>query len=124
MLTSLVDRIGGHFTAATVFGAPAERAGVTVIPVASWCFGFGGGGGLDTTGEQLAERGGEGGGGGGLGAPLGHIELKDASSRFVPVVHPARMAAMFCATAVAIGLLRRPRKVREFEGRGIRVLTR
>jgi uncharacterized spore protein YtfJ len=123
LLTTLVDRIGGHFTASTVFGSPVERAGVTVIPVASWCFGFGGGGGQDTT-EQAAERGGEGGGGGGIGAPLGHIEIKDGSSRFVPVVHPARMVAILCTTAVAVGLLRRPRRVREFHGRGIRAVAR
>jgi len=124
LLTTLVDRIGGHFTASTVFGAPVERSGVTVIPVASWRFGFGGGGGMDAAGDEQAERGGEGGGGGGIGTPLGHIEIKDGTSRFVPVVHPARMAAMCCATAVAIGLIMRPRKVREFHGRGIRAITR
>lgn len=124
LLTTLVDRIGGHFTASTVFGTPVERPGVTVIPVASWRFGFGGGGGVDTTAEEQAERGGEGGGGGGIGAPLGYIEITDHGSRFVPVIHPARVAAICCATIVAFGLIRRPRRVREFEGKGIKAVVR
>lgn len=124
ILTTLVDRIGGHFTSSTVFAAPVERGAVTVIPVASWAFGFGGGGGVDATGDEMSERGGEGGGGGGIGSPLGHIEIRDGKSRFVPVVHPGRMLAMCCVTAVAVGLLSRPRKVREFEGKGIRASVR
>lgn len=100
ILSTLAERIGGRFNATTVFGAPVERGGVTVIPVASVRFGLGGGGGVDAEHEQT----GEGGGGGGSGAPAGYIEIKDGNSRFVPVVHPARMAAMACATAVGIAL--------------------
>jgi hypothetical protein len=43
----------------------------------------------------------EGGGGGGGVTPVGYIELKDGRSRFVPVVHPARMLAIVCGTALA-----------------------
>ena len=62
ILTTLADRLGGRFTATTVFGTPVEREGVTVIPVAIVRFGFGGGGGEDPSGGQSGE------GGGGAGA--------------------------------------------------------
>ena len=100
ILTTLADRLGGRFTASTVFGSPVEREGVTVIPVATVRFGLGGGGGEDPSGGQS----GEGGGGAGSGTPAGYIEIKDGRSRFVPLVHPTRMVAMFCATAVAMVL--------------------
>jgi uncharacterized spore protein YtfJ len=90
LLTALADRLGGRFSAGTVFGQPVERDGVTVIPVATAQFGFGGGSGADPSKGQN----GEGGGGGGRATPAGYIELKDGRSRFVPVVHPARMLAM------------------------------
>ena len=108
ILTTLADRLGGRFTATTVFGSPVEREGVTVIPVAVVRFGFGGGGGEDPSGGQS----GEGGGGAGSGAPAGYIEIKDGRSRYVPAVHPTRMVAMFCATAVAIMLSLRLGKAR------------
>lgn len=108
ILTTLADRLGGRFTASTVFGSPVERDGVTVIPVAVVRFGFGGGGGTDASGEQ----GGEGGGGGGSGAPAGYIEIKDGTSRFVPVVDPARMAAMCFGAMVAVAFVMRPRRAR------------
>ena len=100
ILSTLADRLGGRFSASTVFGSPVEREGVTVIPVATVRFGLGGGGGEDSSGGQS----GEGGGGAGSGAPAGYIEIKDGRSRFVPIVHPGRMVAMFCATAVAMVL--------------------
>ena len=100
VLTTLADRLGGRFTASTVFGSPVERECVTVIPVAAVRFGLGGGGGEDPSGGQS----GEGGGGAGSGTPAGYIEIKDGRSRFVPIVHPTRMVAMFCATALAMVL--------------------
>jgi uncharacterized spore protein YtfJ len=60
---------------------------VTVIPVATIRFGLGGGGGSDPRKRQD----GEGGGAAGSASATGYIELKDGRSRFVPVVHPARM---------------------------------
>ena len=107
ILAMLAERVGGRLTASTVFGSPVEREGVTVIPVSTVRFGFGGGGGTDPSSEQSGE------GGAGSGAPAGYIEIKDGRSRFVPVVHPARMAALCCATAIAMALiLRRSRTAR------------
>ena len=101
LLSTLAERLGATLTAASVFGTPVERDGVTVIPVASVRFGLGGGGGSDTSGDQS----GEGGGGAGSGTPLGYIELKDGRSRFVPIVHPARMAALGAGGALAAMLI-------------------
>ena len=103
ILTRLADRIGDRFTATTVFGAPVERDGVTVIPVAAVRFGLGGGGGEDPRTEQ----GGDGAGAGGTATPAGYIEITEHGTRFVPVVHPARMVALGCATAVALALIMR-----------------
>jgi uncharacterized spore protein YtfJ len=100
LLTELAERIGAKLTASTVYGAPVERDGVTVIPAAAARLGLGAGGGSDPAKGQE----GEGGGGGGGVTPVGYIELKDGRSRFVPVVHPARMLAIVCGAALA-GLL-------------------
>ena len=105
MIGALVERYGGRFGASTVFGTPVERAGVTVIPVATARFGFGGGAGWDPDKRQE----GEGAGVGGTVTAAGYIELKDGRSRFVPVVHPERMIAMAIAGALAaLFVARRP----------------
>ena len=101
LLTALAERVGARVNASTVFGAPVEREGVTVVPVSTVWFGFGGGGGADVHADQS----GEGGGGAGRATPAGHIEIRDGRSRFVPVVHPARMIGVLCATAVAMAFV-------------------
>lgn len=98
LLSMLAERIGARLGAATVFGAPVEREGVTVVPVAVARFGIGAGSGTDPSKGQE----GEGGGGGGSVAPTGYIELKDGRSRFVPVVHPTRMLTLICGAVVAL----------------------
>jgi uncharacterized spore protein YtfJ len=104
LLSMLAERIGGRLGAATVFGAPVERDGVTVVPVAVARFGIGAGSGSDPSKGQE----GEGGGGGGVVAPTGYIELKDGRSRFVPVVHPARMLALALGAVIAMLVIMRP----------------
>lgn len=91
--SKLADQVGARFTSSTIFGTAVERDGITVIPVASLRFGFGGGGGADASGAGE----GEGGGAIGNGTAAGYIEIVDGRSRFVPIVHPARMAALACA---------------------------
>ena len=105
ILATLAERLGGRFTAETVFASPVERGGVTVVPVAAVGFGLGAGSGNDPT----ADKSGDGGGGGGAGAPAGFIEITDGRSRFVPVVHPGRIVALCCATAITVALILRPR---------------
>jgi uncharacterized spore protein YtfJ len=104
LLAALAERIGARFSAATVYGTPIERDGVTVVPVAAARFGIGAGSGSDPSKGQE----GEGGGAGGGVTAAGYIELKDGRSRFVPVVHPARMLALICATLLAALLILRP----------------
>lgn len=105
LLSTLAERVGARFAASTVFGSPVERDGVTVIPVATARFGLGGGGGADPTKGQQ----GDGGGAAGTAAPAGYIEIKGDRTRFVPVVHPARMLALVGGTILAALLILRPR---------------
>ena len=104
LLATLADRMGARLGASTVFGAPVEREGITVVPVAVARFGMGAGSGSDPSKHQE----GEGGGGAGSVTPVGYIELRDGSSRYVPAVHPARMVALFVAAALATLLIVRP----------------
>src|SRR5215207_6017722 len=106
LLSMLADRIGARLGASTVYGAPVERDGVTVVPVAVARFVFGAGSGSDPSKRQEGE--GEGGGGGGTVAPAGYIELKDGRSRFVPVVHPTRIVALVLGAVIAALLILRP----------------
>jgi uncharacterized spore protein YtfJ len=101
LLAALAERIGARLGATTVFGAPVERDGVTVVPVAVARFGMGAGSGTDPSKGQE----GEGGGGAGMVTPTGYIELKDGRSRYVPVVHPARMLALALGAAIAALLI-------------------
>ncbi len=104
LLTALAERIGGRLNPSTVYGEPIERDGVTVVPVTAIRVGIGAGGGTDPAKGQE----GEGGGGGGTATPAGYIELKGGRSRFVPVVHPLRIAALLCGTVLAGLLILRP----------------
>jgi hypothetical protein len=76
-------------------------------------FGLGGGGGDESSPKKT----GDGAGGGGTAAPAGYIEIKGGHSRFVAPLYPARVAAMCCATAIAMALIARPRPARCGRGR-------
>jgi uncharacterized spore protein YtfJ len=104
MLATLSERLGTQFSATNVFSAPIERDGVTVVPVASVRFGLGGGGGEDREKHQD----GAGAGAGGTVTPMGYIEVREGQSRYVPLVHPARMMALTCAVVLAGLAILRP----------------
>jgi uncharacterized spore protein YtfJ len=109
LLAMLADRVGARLGASTVYGTPVERDGVTVVPVAVARFGIGAGSGSDPSKRQE----GEGGGAGGMISPAGYIELKDGRSRFVPIVHPARMLALICCAILAgLAIARSPAAAR------------
>ncbi len=74
LLDRLAQRFGGMASASAVYGAPVERDGVTVIPVASIRLGFGAGN--DTN------QGRQGGGGGAAMSPIGYIEIRDGIVTF------------------------------------------
>lgn len=76
---SMAEKIGAVARAATIFGEPVEREGVTVIPVARARWGFGGGAG------RRQDEDGAGGGGGIQISPVGFIEIKNGQSEFRPI---------------------------------------
>ena len=78
-LGTMAEKLGAVARAATVFGEPVERQGVTVIPVAQARWGFGGGIGHGNDGE------GAGGGGGVQVTPVGFIEIKNNGAEFRPI---------------------------------------
>jgi uncharacterized spore protein YtfJ len=90
----LVEALGGTASAQAVFGAPVEKDGVTIVPVARVRFGVGGGGGRGpgrkkgATGD--AEQAGYGHGGGVQAAPVGYIELSGGTARYRRIADPAR----------------------------------
>jgi uncharacterized spore protein YtfJ len=47
LLSKLAERVGARVRAENIYGAPIERDGVTVVPVAAARFGIGAGGGSD-----------------------------------------------------------------------------
>jgi uncharacterized spore protein YtfJ len=75
----MAEKLGAAARAATIFGDPVERDGITVIPVAKARWGFGGGAG------SRKEEDGAGGGGGAQVIPVGFIELKNGAAEFRPI---------------------------------------
>jgi uncharacterized spore protein YtfJ len=110
LLERLAERLGGQAGAAAVYGAPVERDGVTVIPVAKVTWGLGVRGATKTTSEDSEPRG----GGGVMVAPLGYIEIARGEARFRPIRDPMMlwgvgsliMAAGLGAWLVLAGLRR------------------
>ena len=83
LIGTMAEKLGAVARAATVFGDPVERDGVTVIPVAKARWGFGGGGGQRRDeGSGGMHEDGAGGGGGVLVTPVGFIEIKNNEANF------------------------------------------
>jgi len=76
---TIAEKLGAVARAATVFGEPVERDGITVVPVAKARWGFGGGAG------HRQDEDGAGGGGGVQVTPVGFIEIKDHAAKFRPI---------------------------------------
>ena len=87
-VTRLAEHLGRNASARAVFGAPVERDGVTVIPVARVRWGVGGGRGR----RKGQTDDGFGGGGGVQAAPLGFIEVRDGGARYRRIRDPLRVA--------------------------------
>ena len=82
----MAEKLGAVARAATVFGEPVERDGITVIPVAKARWGFGGGAGRrKEEGSGGQEEDGAGGGGGVQVTPVGFIEIKQNAANFRPI---------------------------------------
>lgn len=76
---TMAEKLGAVARAATIFGEPVERDGITVIPVAKAQWGFGGGAG------HRKDEDGAGGGGGVQVTPVGFIEIKNRQAEFRPI---------------------------------------
>ncbi len=85
-LHDILDKMGDHLVVGRAFGAPIEKDGATVVPVAIVAGGGGGGQGTDEKANQ-----GEGGGFGGLVYPIGVYAIRDGNVRFVPAVNVTRI---------------------------------
>ncbi len=89
LIARLAESIGARAAAATAFGAAVNRGHVTVIPVASTAWGFGGGGRAAATPAAKAIRpDGSGGGGGARVRPVGYILMRDDDAEFRPIGGP------------------------------------
>ena len=96
----LVESLGATASASAVFGAPVEKDGVTIVPVARVRYGVGGGGGRgsgrkkkrdsDDAGQEV----GYGHGGGVQAAPVGYIEISGGKAEYKRIVDPVRPMAV------------------------------
>lgn len=90
----LAQRLGVSVNAGTIYGAPIEHDGVTVIPAAKAMYGFGGG-----SGSKAGEEG-TGGGGGVAIKPVGYIEIKDGVTKFRSIPDPERVFKVIAVSGV------------------------
>jgi uncharacterized spore protein YtfJ len=95
----LAQKLGIAANAATIYGEPVERDGVTVIPAAKAMYGFGGG-----AGKKAGEEG-TGGGGGVAIKPVGYIEIKDGNTKFKAIPDPERVVKIIAVSGVMAFLL-------------------
>lgn len=103
---TMAEKLGAVARAATVFGEPVEREGVTVIPVAKARWGFGGGGGVRRDkGDGGKQEDGAGGGGGVQVTPVGFIEIKNDGANFRPI-RSVSFSWVALGTVVSLFLLR------------------
>ena len=93
----LAKTLGATARASTVFGEPVVKDGITVIPVSSARWVFGGGGG------QRGEERGRGGGGGVILRPVGFIEISAAGAEFRRI--RATPVAPVAVLSASVGLL-------------------
>lgn len=82
-----------------VFGAPVERDGATVIPVATIRTGGGGGGGAG--GDEHGSGSGEGSGFGATARPIGAYVIRGSDVSFKPALDYTRLYVIGNVTAVA-----------------------
>ena len=101
---TIAEKLGAVAKAATVFGEPVERDGITVIPVAKARWGFGGGAG------QRKDEDGAGGGGGVQVTPVGFIEIRSHEANFRPI-RTASLPWIIAGGILSLFLLRKTRNV-------------
>jgi len=114
-IEQMLDKLSVH----SVFGAPIEQPGVTIIPVAHLAYGFGYGSGYGRNNgadkqqtpastspeaaDSPAEGGGAGGGAGGRATPCGYIRISAEGVTYEPISDNTRIplaGILFAAWAV------------------------
>lgn len=95
IITDVTDKIQKNANVKAVFGDPIEKGNIMVIPVSSVSVYGGGGGGIDTRGEE-STPGGARAQGMGLGVkvkttPVGYIEITNDGARFVEIVQNSKI---------------------------------
>lgn len=109
---TIAEKLGAVARAATVFGDPVERDGITVIPVAKARWGFGGGGGQrKDEGSDGKLEDGAGGGGGAQVTPVGFIEIKNNEANFRPI-RTVSLSWIIAGGVISLLLLRKTMKQR------------
>jgi uncharacterized spore protein YtfJ len=96
----MAEKLGATAKAATIFGEPVKRDGITVIPLAKARWGFGGGAG------RRKDEDGAGGGDGAQLIPVGFIELKNGEAQFRSI-RSSLDPLMIAGGMLAVFLLRR-----------------
>ena len=109
-ISTMAEKLGAVARAATVFGEPVQRDGITVIPVAKARWGFGGGAGQRTD-EGGNQEDGAGGGGGVQVTPVGFIEIRDQAAKFRPI-RTVSLSWLITGSILGLFLLRETRKRR------------
>jgi len=103
---TMAEKLGAVARAATVFGEPVERDGITVIPVAKARWGFSGGAGQrKDEGADGQQEDGAGGGGGVQVTPVGFIEIKNQAANFHPI-RTVSLAWIITGSILGLFLLR------------------
>jgi uncharacterized spore protein YtfJ len=108
---TIAKKLGVNSNIGLVYGEPVERQGITVIPVANFFGGFGGG----ESSETQKVPGGTGGGAGFIARPVGYIEIKNGQAKFQPVVDVVGMVRTvftFVAIIMFIGSTIRKRRAK------------
>lgn len=100
-LERLAEATGGRAGVQAVFGAPIEREGVTVVPVARVRWGVGGGGG-DSVQDGAS---GTGAGAGVIADPVGYLEVSAAGTTYHPISRPFANPVTILAAALGLALV-------------------
>ena len=109
-ISAMVEKLGVVAQAATVFGQPVERDGITVIPVAKARWGFGGGAGQRRGQEgSSTEEDGAGGGGGVQVTPVGFIEIKKHQANF-RAIRTASLSWIIAGSILGLFMIRKTLK--------------
>lgn len=114
-MQSVIDRLHDSASVKQVFGDPVEAEGKTIIPVAKFSYGFGGGMGQRGKDKKGTDEGedneGMGGGGGITAKPAGVLEITRFETRYISFEERRKIVgALMVGLLIGMRLARRRRK--------------